>query len=167
MPLYEIEHVCPITPDQQQAIASAIVKIHSEMFTTPSLFVNVRFKDTDAFPLFVAGQRRRVNWIMAHVRHGPSRTQEHYASVCTAVASAWASIVGTTPEFELRGIFVLGDIVAGWEAGFPIPQAGQDKVWLKHYVGEFKKLADAGDVDFAGMVHELETRKDLRDILAH
>src|SRR5277367_1178931 len=57
MPLYEIEHVCPITPDQQQSIANAIVKIHSEMFTTPSLFVNVRFKDTNALPLFVAGQR--------------------------------------------------------------------------------------------------------------
>lgn len=57
MPLYEIEHVCPITPDQQQSIANAIVKIHSEMFTTPSLFVNVRFKDTSALSLFVAGQR--------------------------------------------------------------------------------------------------------------
>ena len=57
MPLYEIEHVCPITPDQQYSIANAIVKIHSEMFTTPSLFVNVRFKNTNAQALFVAGQR--------------------------------------------------------------------------------------------------------------
>jgi len=220
MPLYEIEHVCPITPDQQQSIANAIVKIHSEMFTTPSLFVNVRFKDTNALPLFVAGQRvsstattktrfhsftllypstftkiceppylsstqaeirsycltrltlslaiqRTVNYILAHVRHGPSRTQEHYNSVCASIASAWASIIGTTSELELRGIFILGDIVAGWEAGFPIPQAGQDKAWLKHYVSDFKKLADAGDADFAGVMKELETRKDLQDILAH
>ena len=57
MPLYEIEHVCHITRDQQQLIANAIVKIHSEIFTTPSLFVNVRFKDASAIPLFVAGQR--------------------------------------------------------------------------------------------------------------
>ena len=221
MPLYEIEHVCSITPDQQQSIANAIVKIHSEMFTTPSLFVNVRFKDTNTLPLFVAGQRvsntattetrfhsfallypstlftkdlrtpflsstqvevrsycmtrltlsltiqRTVNYILAHVRHGPSRTQEHYNSVCASIASAWASIIGTTPELELRGIFILGDIVAGWEAGFPVPQAGQDKAWLKHYVGDFKKLADAGDADFAGVMKELETRKDLQDILAH
>ena len=110
--------------------------------------------------------QRTVNYILAHVRHGPSRTQEHYNSVCTAIASAWASIIGTTPELEMRGIFILGDIVAGWEAGFPVPQAGQDKAWLKHYVGDFKKLADAGDADFAGMMHELETRKDLQDILA-
>jgi hypothetical protein len=61
MPLYEIEHVCPINPDQQQSIANAIVKIHSEMFTTPSLFVNVRFKDTNATPLFVAGKRVSPN----------------------------------------------------------------------------------------------------------
>jgi hypothetical protein len=171
VPLYEIEHVCPIAPDQQQSIANAIVKIHSEMFTTPSLFVNVRFKDTNALPLFVAGQRvsntattktryhsftllypsiflhkdlrppflqaevrsycvtgltlslaiqRTVNYILAHVRHGPSRTQEHYNSVCASIASAWASIIGTTPELELRGIFILGDIVAGWEAGFQL-----------------------------------------------
>ena len=47
--------------------------------------------------------------------------------------------------------------MAGWEAGFPVPQAGQDKAWLKQ---------EAEDQDFAGMVHELETRKDLQDILA-
>jgi hypothetical protein len=81
--------------------------------------------------------------------------------------SAWTSIIGTSPELELRGIFVLGDIVAGWEAGFPIPQAGHDKAWLKHYVGDFKKLADAGDADFVGVMHELENRMDLKDILAH
>lgn len=67
----------------------------------------------------------------------------------------------------MRGIFILGDIVAGWEAGFPIPQAGQDKAWLKHYVADFKKLADAGDADFAGVIQELEARKDLKDILAN
>jgi hypothetical protein len=30
---------------------------------------------------------------------------------------------------------------------FPIPQAGHDKAWLKHYVGDFQKLAVAGDAD--------------------
>jgi hypothetical protein len=50
---------------------------------------------------------------------------------------------------------------------FPVPQAGQDKAWLKHYVSDFKKLANAGDADFAGVMKELETRKDLQDILAH
>jgi hypothetical protein len=54
--------------------------------------------------------------------------------------------------------------VAGYEAGFPLPQAGHDKAWLQQYVGDFKKLADAGDADFASMVTELE---DLKDILAH
>ena len=68
---------------------------------------------------------------------------------------------------ELRGIFMLGDIVAGWEAGFPIPPAGEDKVWLKNYMSDFKKLADGGDADFKGVMHELETRKDLKDVLAN
>lgn len=57
MPMYEVEHVCPLSPSQQKSIAAAIVKIHSETFTTPSLFVNVRFKDRNAIPLFVAGEQ--------------------------------------------------------------------------------------------------------------
>jgi phenylpyruvate tautomerase PptA (4-oxalocrotonate tautomerase family) len=52
MPLYEIEHVCPINPHQQQAIADSIVKIHSEIYTMPSLFVNVCFKDANDTPLW-------------------------------------------------------------------------------------------------------------------
>jgi hypothetical protein len=63
MPLYEIEHVCPINPHQQQAIADSIVKIHSEIYTTPSLFVNVRFKDANDTPLLVAGKRvSNLSW---------------------------------------------------------------------------------------------------------
>ena len=57
MPMYEIEHVCPLSPSQQKSIAASIVRIHAEKFTTPSLFVNVRFKDTSAIPLFVAGEQ--------------------------------------------------------------------------------------------------------------
>ena len=56
MPLYEIEHVYPITPEQQQSIADALVKIHSEVLMTLGLFVQMQFKDTNAFGLFVAGQ---------------------------------------------------------------------------------------------------------------
>jgi hypothetical protein len=49
---------------------------------------------------------------------------------------------------------------------FPIPQAGHDKAWLNHYVTDFKKLADAGDTDFANVIQELEARKDLKDLFS-
>ena len=57
MPMYEIEHACALSAEQQQSIAAAITKIHAEMFTTPSFFVNVRFKDTRVTPLYVAGKK--------------------------------------------------------------------------------------------------------------
>jgi hypothetical protein len=213
MPLYEIEHVCPISPSQQKSLAVAITKIHTQKFTTPSFIVNVRFKDTKAIPLFVAGEevsvavgvllflrilidrrwdpvctadtfhwrlssvfrsnsdvcdefQRKANFISAHVRHGPGRTMEHYADVCSALATAWGSIIGTAPELALRGIFVLGDIITGWEAGFSIPPAGEDKAWLKRNMSGFQKLADAGNPEFQGLMHKLQTRADLKEVLA-
>jgi hypothetical protein len=65
---------------------------------------------------------------------------EHYADVCSALATAWGSIIGTAPELALRGIFVLGDIITGWEAGFSIPPAGEDKAWLKRNMSGFQKI---------------------------
>ena len=45
MPLYDVEHTTSLTSSQRDALAMAITKIHSEKFTTPKLFVNVRFVD--------------------------------------------------------------------------------------------------------------------------
>ena len=43
MPLYEVEHYLPFSEDEKQALAQSITNIHSRIFTTPSIFVNVRF----------------------------------------------------------------------------------------------------------------------------
>lgn len=45
MPLYEIEHYVPLRDNQKDALAKQITNIHSRLFTTPSLFVNIRFLD--------------------------------------------------------------------------------------------------------------------------
>ena len=47
MPLYEFHHSNPLSTSQQDALAAAVTKIHTEKFTTPSLFVNVRFHHFD------------------------------------------------------------------------------------------------------------------------
>lgn len=57
MPLYQVEHSCPLSQDQQEGLAKEITTIHSEKFTTPSLFVNVTFKDISSQPTYVAGKR--------------------------------------------------------------------------------------------------------------
>ena len=57
MPMYEVEHACVLTPSQKDDIAEAITKIHSEQFTAPRTFVNVRFTDISEQYTYVAGKR--------------------------------------------------------------------------------------------------------------
>ena len=57
MPMYEVEHVCVLTPSQKDDIAEAITKIHSEQFAGPRIFVNVRFTDISEHYTYVAGKR--------------------------------------------------------------------------------------------------------------
>lgn len=57
MPMYEVEHICDLSEDQQDKLTHAITKIHSEEFTT-TLFVNVRFTNIISHKTYVAGKRR-------------------------------------------------------------------------------------------------------------
>jgi phenylpyruvate tautomerase PptA (4-oxalocrotonate tautomerase family) len=57
MPLYEVEHITPLTGDQKDLLASAITTIHSQLFTTPSLFVNVRFTNVVGDDTYIGGKR--------------------------------------------------------------------------------------------------------------
>ncbi|KAK0509862.1 hypothetical protein JMJ35_007256 [Cladonia borealis] len=57
MPLYEISHITPLSPSQKDALAASITQIHSHLFTTPSLFVNVRFTDISRQDVYVGGRK--------------------------------------------------------------------------------------------------------------
>jgi hypothetical protein len=57
-----------------------------------------------------------------------------------------------------RGAFVLGSLTAGWEGGFSMPAAGQDKQWLKDNWAAFEEKAAAGDEEFAEMLAEVKQR---------
>ena len=101
------------------------------------------------------------------MRAGPSRTTADYDAVCAALAREWARIVGggdgdgggdAGDKHELRAVFVLGSLIAGAEAGFALPAAGEDGRWMRENRGRFQELADAGDEDFVGLVEELRTR---------
>lgn len=109
--------------------------------------------------------QRPNNRIIANTRHGPSRTQEMYDALCAEIEAVWADVVGTEGEKELRGIFVLGSIVAGSEAGFPVPRAGQDAEWMKKNMAAFKKKAAGGDTDFQDMLDELNSRDAFKGIV--
>ncbi|KAF1348091.1 hypothetical protein BDV97DRAFT_298721 [Delphinella strobiligena] len=166
MPAYEVEHICPLTLTQQDSLALAITKIHSPHFNAPRLFVNVRFTNISHQATYVAGKRRKANRIFAYVRHGPSRTQDDYDAVSAALMEAWDAIVPvsqvergvSSPETELRLVMFYGAIVAGSEAGFSIPKAGEDEAWIKENIEKFQKKADEVDEDFADMIREVKDR---------
>lgn len=58
-----------------------------------------------------------------------------------------------------------GSIVAGYEAGFSIPQAGQDGQWLKEYLPQFQKKADDGDEDFQALIEDVRTRPAFKEFV--
>ena len=57
MPAYEIEHIDTLTSLQKDKLAKAITEIHSRLFTTPSLFVNVHFVNLDGQDYYVGGRK--------------------------------------------------------------------------------------------------------------
>jgi phenylpyruvate tautomerase PptA (4-oxalocrotonate tautomerase family) len=166
MPLFEIQHVVPLTDAQKDALAEAITKIHSTIFTTPRVAINVRYTDVSKVLMYIAGKRRQGNHIVGNVRVGPGRSQKDFDNECLEILAAWNSIVATPEEKEnapdldlrMRSCFLLGGMVAGYEAGFLIPPAGGDVEWLHDHFASFKEQAAAGDQDMADLVAEVEER---------
>ena len=70
--------------------------------------------------------QRNLNRILAYVRPGQSRTSEDFHRLCDLVTTAWNRIVDDVSTnkrpTELHGIFVMGSIIAGTEAGFALPE---------------------------------------------
>jgi hypothetical protein len=60
------------------------------------------------------------------VRDNDSRPRSSYDSLCKQLHAAWESIV---EHEKLDTIIILGDIVAGSEQGFMLPEAGKDTEW--------------------------------------
>ncbi|KAK2610434.1 hypothetical protein N8I77_003862 [Diaporthe amygdali] len=155
MPWYIVSHRDPISSSQRDELASAITKVHTNLFTTPSLFVNVRFEDASKAHHYVGGKPKLVNCIQAHVRSGPSRSRSSYNELCRQLRAAWESVLATTP---LDTISVHGSLVAGEENGFLRPEAGHDAEWVRENMPEFERLAAAGDEEMRALVEECRTR---------
>jgi hypothetical protein len=52
----------------------------------------------------------------------------------------------------------MGDIVAGYEQGFMLPEAGDDGKWIRENMGEFERRAGNGDRAMREMVEEIKVR---------
>jgi len=156
MPLYLFSHAEDLSSEQKDRLAQKITKIHTELFTAPSLFVNVRFSPASQYDGYVGGKRSTVNTVQGHVRHGPSRTPAMYEELTAAIGKLWKEEVPNSPDVR---IFIMGDIVAGYEHGVSLPPAGGDKAWLKKNLPYFEKQAASGNVEMKDLVEEIKTRK--------
>lgn len=167
MPFYEIYHCCPLSISQQDELAAAITTIHANKFTALKNFVNVAFKDISTAPRYIAGKRQVSNQIFAWVRTGPTRTQDDWTDLIRQIEGAWQHVCGTplpqakgrtAPDTSLRGVVVMGGLVAAMEAGFIIPGAGGDAQWLRDHWDEFQAKADAGEQEFVDLVQDAKER---------
>ena len=68
-------------------------------------------------------------------------------------------VASGSKEKQLGSIFIQGEILAGWEQGIMIPEAGNDKQWLQEHWSEIKKKAEVGDEDMKELVEDIEKRK--------
>ena len=141
--------------------------VSSEIHRLPSELISRLLKDDLLSIVAIClSLQRNLNRILAYVRSGQSRTSEDYHRLCDAVTTAWNRIFDSTRSnrpTELHGIFVMGSIIAGTEAGFWLPAAGQDKQWLTANMEQFRERAKYGDEDFKDLLKELEARPDLRE----
>ena len=171
MPLYEIHHSCALNPQQQQAIATEITKLHCNTFSAPSIFVNIAFHPTSTVSprIYVGGIVRRTNYIVGHLRPRPNNVSK-LNHIVRAVTDIWNMHVrpgeslferteekaGTRykkkdgngrldDERALHNVFLMEDIVAGAEQGFLLPKAGRDEQWAREHMAEFEQRAKEGD----------------------
>ncbi len=165
--------------------------MHANTFTTPSVFVHVRFTSHDAtdHSYFVGGKPRTdcTNQIIGYVRTSSSRSKSDFDGLAEKIEEAWrAAVYGemitegkdegkrqkevdeTDRERTARNLLVVAflPMVAIREGGLAIPEAGQEAEWYKENMSYFQKEADEkGDEIYKDMLEELKDRDDLKKML--
>ncbi|KAH8806042.1 hypothetical protein F5884DRAFT_902973 [Xylogone sp. PMI_703] len=179
MPLYDVQHSYPLTREQKDRVAEAITRLHSTMFHTPSMFVNIRFIATEPQgDFYVAGtptEPASPNRILALVRMGADRTKKMFDDLSEEIEKEWNKIVKydstlhpATTEDKAKKLHIISwtAVIGARENGVLLPGTGEEKTWLKSYMSYFKERAEMGrDEMFAAMLKEIEGREDLRAIV--
>lgn len=170
MPLYDIEHVIPLTDSQQEALAKSFTSIHCANFHTPSFFINVRFTDVSTQRVYRGGVLSYYNRAILRTRVCENRTREQYGEHCRDLIRSWDEIV--TPENVeskhdkvLRTVWIMGALTTAVEMGFQRPAAGEEIEWLRSNKKDFERLAESGDKDMQQLMEELSTRNDFAGVL--
>ncbi|KIW72147.1 hypothetical protein PV04_00366 [Phialophora macrospora] len=159
MPLYDVEHVIPLTEEQQETLAKAFTDAHATRFKTPKFFINVRYTDARGQAVFRGGRRAVYNRLILRTRAGDQelRSKQLYDDHCRELVRVWERVVGKEAERALRTVWVLGALTTAVECGIARPRVGEEEQWLASNMVEFRRLAAAGDEDFVELVHELDS----------
>lgn len=144
MPLYDIEHVIPLSDDQQEALAKAFTSLHCTRFHTPSFFINVCFTDVLSQKVYRGGIVRYYNRAILRTRVSENRTTEQYGEHCLDLMKIWDEIivpasVDSEHDKSLRTVWIMGTLTTAVEMGFQRPAEGQEIRWLKDNKDEFEK----------------------------
>lgn len=186
MPLYEFEHLVRLSASQKSSIAEAVTHWHTTTFKAPRYIVGCRFIDVSHGPLsdlYIGGVPKQQNRLFVSLRSGTGRTAEQLEGMTNSLLGIWNSVVGSSKDAELRAVFVQGVIDSAFEGGFMLPmvssirrpasmfnnrltvfdQPGKFEQWVKDHTADFRKLADAGDDDFIGLIKEIAERPEFQD----
>ncbi|KAK5049459.1 hypothetical protein LTR84_004388 [Exophiala bonariae] len=166
MPLYDVEHITPLTEAQQASLAQAFTNLHSQRFATPKFFINVRYTDVSAQAVYRGGRKVEYNRVILRTRVGEQRTKDLYDDHCRDIVRIWEEQIccegpgggggGDGAKDGLRTVWVLGALTTAVECGIARPRVGEEEEWLKINMEEFRNLARRGDEDFVELVRELD-----------
>lgn len=159
MPLYTITHTTPLSTTKKDKLATLLTTLHATKFTTPKLFVNIRFVNAEhnRVETYVAGnpmQGKENNYLEAHLRAGSERPKELFNELAQEMVKIWEEVVR---DDSIR-VIIYGDIVAGYEYGFLIPEAGKDQEWMRNNLSAFEAKAEEGDDVMKDLVAEIKER---------
>ncbi|KAF3070073.1 hypothetical protein CFAM422_007024 [Trichoderma lentiforme] len=137
---------------QKQKFAPSITELHSTTFTTPSLFVNIRFVPAEPTgDFFVAAkpvEPTSPNRVFALVRMGADRTKAQFNNLAGKIEKSWNEIVSYDDNLHV-------ETVEDKEKKLHI-------TWLRDNMAYFKERAEVSKNEkFADMLEEIEHRSDL------
>lgn len=127
MPLYDVEHITPLTEAQQASLAQAFTNLHSRRFATPRFFINVRYTDVSAQPVYRGGRKVEYNRVILRTRVGEQRSKDLYDEHCRDIVRIWEEQVGQGTgeggaKNSLRTVWVLGALTTAVECGIARPR---------------------------------------------
>ncbi|UAK55267.1 tautomerase family protein [Mycolicibacterium smegmatis] len=138
MPLYQIDTVKGrLTPSVKAEIANKVTDIHCQLTGAPDTFVNVVFREYTEGDCFVARKPEGRSFLGGQIRHG--RSVETRQAMLKALRDMWVQTTGQSEAELIVGISEVDPRMV-LEAGFFMPEPGQEKAWFEEHHARLAEL---------------------------